>query len=133
VGPAHSITTVHKGIGRENSQVEKGANAELNQGDIEGVHPLVAHEAGHMLGLGDEYQEKNVPEGKRAYHSDLVKAEFGAEVIRGKADPDSIMAQSGAQKVLPLHGVVFLKAIKQVTNMSEWHMSPKPPRPIPPV
>jgi hypothetical protein len=132
VGPAHSEIMIHKGIGVDKSKVKMGANGEFNQPDIEGAHPIAAHEAGHMLGLGDEYRELTTPEGERANHSGLVRAEFDNEVIRGKADPDSIMAQSGAQKVLPQHGVVFLEAIRQVTKISEWHLSPKPPRPVPP-
>jgi len=132
VGPAHGLMTVHKGIGVSRSNVRRGANAEFNQSDIEGAHPVAAHEAGHILGLGDEYQERDSPEGERAAHSGLAKAEFGNEIIRGKADPDSIMAQTGVQKVLPQHGVTFLKAITQVTKMPEWHLSPKPPMPVPP-
>lgn len=131
VGPAVGVT-VHKGTGVARSNVRMGANAELNQGDIEGVHPVAAHESGHMLGLGDEYQEKGAPDDERAGHSAMVKAEFGHEVVRGKADADSIMAGAGAQKVLPEHGVVFLEAIRQATKMSEWHLSAKPPKPVPP-
>jgi hypothetical protein len=107
-----------------------GGRMEVNESVVEDRGGATAvHEAGHVLGLGDEYAE-GAPEGKGADHSGLVEAEFGHKVIRGKGDPDSIMANG--VKILPEHGVTFLEAIRDITGMQEWHMKPKvPPMPVP--
>jgi hypothetical protein len=92
------------------------------------------HESGHMLGLGDEYPEEADDHGRPADHSQLVEAEFGPQkaIIRGKQNPASLMASGvDGKKILPEHGVTFLEAIKDVAPETPWHLSPKPPKPIP--
>jgi hypothetical protein len=89
--------------------------------------PTAAHEAGHMLGLGDDYARDG--EDTKAWHSALVKAEFGHEVIRGQTDPESIMV--AGRKVLPEHGVTFLEGLKAATKMPQWGHVAKPARAIP--
>ncbi|HEY4348002.1 MAG TPA: hypothetical protein VGM80_10470 [Gaiellaceae bacterium] len=79
------------------------------------------HEAGHMLGLDDEYGT-GTPS-----HSDPVEAEFGHGVTRG-AD-GRIM--SGGMDIQPEHGVTFLAGLKDCTDMDEWAHAAKLPRPIP--
>lgn len=115
---------VQKGAGDRSHVGRQGSpEAVLVEGDLEStIRPdghssnAGAHEAGHMLGLGDEYQEAGRPD--FAEHSDLVKAEFGHEVRRGTVNPDSIM--TGGILVLPEHGVTMLEALKAVTHMDEW-------------
>ena len=88
---------------------------------------VAAHEFGHMLGLGDEYEEPGKP--KKASHSDWVKAEFGYEVSRPPSEAqfrESIMFASTG-KVLPEHGVAFLEAMRRITKVEEWHLYPKKP------
>lgn len=81
-----------------------------------------AHEAGHMLGLGDEYEDSKQP--PEAAHSALVEAEFGSKVIRGQGDKNSIM--KAGDQVLPEHGVTMLEALKAITKLDQWsHTSPK--------
>jgi hypothetical protein len=125
----HFKITIHKGWSGERSTAGKWNQADLSEIDLEkhGRHTTATHEAGHMLGLGDEYYEEGKP--RLAEHSSLVKAEFGHEVIRGQGNPDSIMA--GGSKIMREHGVVFLEALKKVTNIKEWKDTPKPPRRIP--
>jgi hypothetical protein len=107
----------------------KRRNAQFYADDTKGTTTAV-HEAGHMLGLGDEYAE-GAETGKPATHSKLVEAEFGPQkaIIRGKQNPDSLMG-SGT-KILPEHGVTFLEAIRQIAPETSWHLSPKPPRLVP--
>jgi hypothetical protein len=80
-----------------------------------------AHEAGHMLGLGDEYPEEGAPD--KVKHSDLVQAEFGHEVTRGTSDPDSVM--HGGVIVKQEHGVTMLDALRKLTASApiptDWH------------
>ena len=83
-----------------------------------------------MFGLGDEGVDKDTKPGEKAWHSDLVKAEFGHDVVRAQGGPASIMAATGA-KVLPEHGVTFLEALKAATEMQEWSHRPKAPKPKP--
>jgi Domain of unknown function (DUF4157) len=87
-----------------------------------GMQTPAVHEAGHMLGLDDEYGT-GTPS-----HSDLVESEFGHGVARG-AD-GRIM--SGGNDIQPEHGVTFLEALKEATDISEWTATMCPvPRTIP--
>ena len=110
------------------SKVTKGA-ATLEASDLErkpGGGSIAAHEFGHMLGLDDEYYDKNEPNERWAGHSDLVKAEFGYGVPRleERTDTDpfkhSIMFDTSKGRVLAEHGVVFLAAIAKITGVPDW-------------
>lgn len=84
------------------------------------------HEAGHMLGLGDEYAGSPKVE---ADHSALVEKEFGHKVIPGKVntaggqlDQASIMCDSArGTKILPEHGVVLLEVLRTSTD-KQWQI-----------
>jgi hypothetical protein len=98
---------------------------------------VIVHELGHVLGLGDEYIDKDDPStagqaGQPAAHSALVEKEFGYPVLRGKWKKESIMALGpDGRDILIEHGVTFLEALRQITNMNEWTFTRKSPRPIP--
>jgi hypothetical protein len=82
-----------------------------------------AHEFGHMLGLGDEYELPDEP--PQAAHSQLVESEFGYPVPRtgaGREDrfKESIMYSTEEGIVLPEHGVIFLEAMKKITGIPYW-------------
>jgi hypothetical protein len=86
-----------------------------------------AHEFGHMLGLGDEYELPG--ESAEAAHSQLVEREFGYPVPRmpaGREDQfrESIMYSSEEGKVLPEHGVIFLEAMRKITRIPYWSLKP---------
>ena len=90
-----------------------------------GMQTPAVHEAGHMLGLDDEYLASG-PEPPS--HSDLVESEFGQGVAKGS--DGRIM--SGGDDIQPEHGVTFLEALKEATGMEEWSFAPVAvPRPIP--
>ncbi len=91
---------------------------------FEGQTPSV-HEAGHMLGLGDEYPSKK-HKGPVA-HEKLVQAEFGHGVPRRK---DGRVMASG-DDIEAEHGVTFLEALRGVTWIP-WSYAAKPPTPGPP-
>ncbi|GAA6616024.1 DUF4157 domain-containing protein [Scytonema sp. NUACC26] len=107
-------------------------SAKLDSRDLEqtrksgGTQIPAAHEAGHMLGLDDEYYDTQKPSEPK--HSNLVQSEFGHGVARGS--DGRIM--SGGMDIKPEHGVTFLEALKEATAMPEWSMSPKVPKPVPP-
>lgn len=82
------------------------------------------HEAGHMMGLGDEYKTGS---SKPPAHSDMVQSEFGHSVEHGK----DARIMSGGMDIQPEHGVTFLAALKAATGMDEWSVSPKSARAIP--
>ena len=86
-----------------------------------------AHEFGHMLGLGDEYELPG--ESAEAAHSQLVEREFGYPVPRmpaGREDQfrESIMYSSEEGEVLPEHGVIFLEAMRKITRIPYWSLKP---------
>ncbi len=97
------------------------SNDLTSQSKAGGTQVPAVHEAGHMLGLGDEYGTGKVA------HSDLVEGEFGHAVVRGS---DSRI-MSGGMDILPEHGVTFLEALKKATEMDEWSHSAKTAKPVP--
>jgi hypothetical protein len=96
-----------------------------------GKQRAAVHETGHMLGLGDEYEEADSALGRffegSVKHEDLVSAEFGHGVARGP--DDRIM--SGGERIMPEHGVTFLEALKDATSVG-WAHERKTPREVPP-
>lgn len=121
------IVKVHKQIGIPKSRVKHGM-MEVNQLDSNRV---LTHEAGHSLGLGDEYIDNDDPStnGQPAAHSRLVNQEFGYPILRGKWKENSIM--NIGKDVMIEHGVAFLEALRIVTGMQEWKFTQKKPRIIP--
>lgn len=128
---------VHKESNQESQVMTESRSAFMSERDLDSnltargtSHITGAHEAGHFLGLGDEYPIKDTDEVK---HSALVKAEFGHEVRRGTTDPDSMM--SGGILVLPEHGVTMLEVLRLLTAKAPmpvgWSHQPRPPRPVP--
>lgn len=109
-------------VKRPSKKHGKPGQATLDSEDLvqyEGQTPAY-HEAGHMLGLGDEYPGKKF-KGKAPSHSKLVEAEFGKGVLRGK--DNRIM--SHGNEVAPEHGVTFLEGLRAATHMKEWSFTPK--------
>jgi hypothetical protein len=114
------------------SNVKRG-RAQFTRGDVDSQSdgsPLVIHEFGHMLGLGDEYLEPGQSGPQWARHSGLVEAEFGYGVprleTRDDRFKDSIMFRSGTGRILTEHGVLFLDAIRRITQIQEWKLRRSP-------
>lgn len=106
-----------------------GGSADFDSNDINSVpkpggnQRASVHEAGHMLGLDDEYGDP----GEEVDHSKIVEDQGGGKVVRG-AD-GRIM--SGGEDVGTAHGSTFLEVLKEMTKL-EWGNAPKTPRkPIP--
>jgi hypothetical protein len=88
---------------------------------------LAAHEAGHMFGLGDEYEDDDPQDkrfapnfaGDKPAHSDDVRATVGDEAADDliKRNTDSIMSRGSAVK--PGHYVYFLRAMNSMTG-EQW-------------
>lgn len=107
--------------------------AQLDSNDLDpveypGGHRQVTavHEAGHMLGLGDEYQDPDAPQ-KRTLHDELVQQELGHGVPLG--DDGRIM--STGMEIGPEHGVTFLEALRKVTDLEAWGFQQRPLTPAP--
>ena len=92
-----------------------------------GTQRPAVHEAGHMLGLADEYPVKKQGASKSAAHDLLVRTEFGHGVAR-KRDG---RVMSNGEDIQPEHGVTFMEALRVVTKMKEWSFDAKPPTPVP--
>ena len=91
--------------------------------DYEGQVPAY-HEAGHMLGLGDEYVKKKKPN-EPVSHEKLVQAEYGHPVRR--ASDDRLMASGN--RIIPEYGVTFLETLRHITG-EPWSHKPKTPAPV---
>ncbi|WP_028067626.1 hypothetical protein [Solirubrobacter soli] len=110
-------------------------NVKLNSGSLTSTEKTgdqyqtaAFHEAGHMLGLGDEYTGDEDRLKKPVAHEELVKAEFGHGVPR--KDDGSIM--STGDDIKPWHGVTFLEALRGITGVQEWSHTQHAPTPGPP-
>lgn len=103
----------------------KRGSAFLDSEDLiqnDGQTPIY-HEAGHMLGLGDEYPKKT---DKPVAHEKLVQAEFKHGVVRKR---DNRLMSDG-NEVRPEYGVTFLEALRAATGIQEWRYDAKPPAPV---
>jgi hypothetical protein len=80
------------------------------------------HEAGHMLGLGDEYSKACRG---RPKHSHLAQGALGKGVPCG--NKGSIM--STGTRVKPEHGVTFWKALEKATGL-KWGYKAKKAQPV---
>lgn len=127
------------------SKADEATRAKLDSNDIESYDKLktgknkqtpIVHEAGHMLGLGDEYPTKsgsnytttNPNKMKEGYaHEHLADEMCDVDVKVGK---DKRIMSSG-DKFNPEHGVTFLEALRKATNMTEWDYKRKAPKAIP--
>jgi hypothetical protein len=80
-----------------------------------------AHEAGHMFGLDDEYEDKEVHRltGDKPEHFGDVEAELGTDAANDLLAGDSGSMMSVGSRVEPGHYVPFLKALEQVTG-KQW-------------
>jgi hypothetical protein len=83
------------------------------------------HEAGHMLGLGDEYVEDRTKK-SGIPHDKLVQAEFG----HGVPLHDDGRLMSEGDLIVPEYGVTFLEALRAITAMKQWSYDAKPPAPV---
>ena len=87
---------------------------------------VAAHEAGHMFGLDDEYDQQ-FGATRPAAGGALADTTLGTS--QGLPGPvaentDSIMSVGAAVK--PQHYMTFLEALKHVTGMQEWTLGPAP-------
>lgn len=96
-----------------------------------GRQVVANHEFGHILGLGDEYPEVNIPkginrpEGAKTTHTDLAVSLGQRRVVAEYSE--AIM--SVGDLVEPHHYVTFLQALQKVTKVHEWGIGPGPDQP----
>jgi hypothetical protein len=82
------------------------------------------HEAGHMLGLDDEYTASGAG---APSHSALWEKDGGSAIAKG--EDGRIM--SGGEDIQPQHGVTFLEVLREIAADAQWGTAPKTPRAIP--
>ena len=124
------------------SSADEATRAKLDSNDIEAYDKLetgsnkqtpIVHEAGHMLGLGDEYPTKSGSNYTTA-KPDKMKEGYAHEHLADemcdvdvKVGRDTRIMSSGDQ-FNPEHGVTFLEALRKATNMKEWDYKFKVPK-----
>lgn len=116
-----------RGAGEENATDE----ARFQRVDVEVVNlaggsapvrqNVAAHEAGHMFGLGDEYQdlEEHRLTGDRPSHFGDVESELGTDAANDLLAGDSGSIMSVGGRVEPGHYVPFLQALERSTGR-QW-------------
>jgi outer membrane protein OmpA-like peptidoglycan-associated protein len=116
-----------RGVGEENATDE----ARFQRVDVEVVNlgggsgPVrqntAAHEAGHMFGLGDEYQDVEAHRltGDQPSHFGDVESELGTDAANDLLAGDSGSMMSVGSRVEPGHYVPFLQALEAVTG-KQW-------------
>jgi outer membrane protein OmpA-like peptidoglycan-associated protein len=98
--------------------------------DLAGTHEVphntAAHEAGHMFGLDDEYEEEDADKdankkflGDEPSHYGDVDAELGSEAANELVDADNGSIMSAGNEVKKGHYVYFLQALNTMTK-KEW-------------
>jgi outer membrane protein OmpA-like peptidoglycan-associated protein len=116
-----------RGVGEENATDE----ARFQRVDVEVVNlagggvPVrqntAAHEAGHMFGLGDEYEDPEAHRltGDQPSHFGDVESELGTDAANDLLAGDSGSIMSVGGRVDPGHYVPFLQALEGVTG-KQW-------------
>ena len=105
-----------------------GGSATLDSNDINpenkraGTQRPGVHEAGHMLGLGDEYGDSG-----EAAHSELNKQQGHGAVAKTRDG----RVMSNGEDVGQAHGATFLEVLEEMTGMDWDHAKKAPPRPVP--
>ena len=101
------------------SDLGEGGTREVTQN-------TAAHEAGHMFGLDDEYQEEDADEpeskkfrGDKPEHYGDVEAQLGTDAAKELVDQDSGSIMSVGSDVKRGHYVPFLNSIESVTK-KDW-------------
>lgn len=89
-----------------------------------GTQRASVHEAGHMLGLDDEYTASGP--GAPA-HSALSEKDGGAAIAKG--EDGRIM--SGGEDIQPQHGVTFLEVLREIAEEAQWGTAVKAARLVP--
>jgi hypothetical protein len=80
------------------------------------------HESGHMLGLGDTYDEMST-----VAHGKLAQKELKKTVpIK---DDDRLMSRG--ERIEREDAVTFVEAIRKATKIEEWSLTPKAPQRVP--
>jgi hypothetical protein len=77
------------------------------------VQPVLPHEFGHMLGLGDEYTQAGAPVGSNTTHYNASKAALGQDVADSfaKVTVDAAGIMQGGKDVRPVHYVTLWQAL----------------------
>ena len=103
--------------GADGGQVRMGAGVQ---------QIVVAHEAGHMFGLGDEYTAPF--SGTGGALGTPVDGNLGpSQGLPGAVHENSDSIMSVGDAVRPQHYATFLEAIKAATAMPEWEFGPPIP------
>jgi hypothetical protein len=112
----HVLVNVHKGkvgshVDNARHVAEFGTEDNVVRERAKGRRATSTHEAGHLLGLGEEYVDGGAESTNiEAAHSKLAERQLGHKVYLGATD--SIMSSGG--RVLPQHSVTMREALEKV-------------------
>lgn len=90
------------------------------------VQTTLEHEAGHMLGLGDEYTSGAAPAGTPTSHYALTMQAFGKQYadVQAKRVVDSASLMNGGNDIRPHHYVTLWDGLAQLTSAAAVPKAP---------
>jgi hypothetical protein len=112
----------HSAVDNRRHVADFGTNDNQVRQHEKGKRSTTAHEAGHLLGLGEEYVDGGVETTNvEASHSKLAQRQLGHPVHLGKTD--SVMSSGG--RLLPQHSVTMREALERAAApFVEWGLTP---------
>jgi outer membrane protein OmpA-like peptidoglycan-associated protein len=90
------------------------------------VQTTLEHEAGHMLGIGDEYVSGGTAAGDKTSHYALTMQAFGKDYadVQARRTPDSASLMNGGNDIRPHHYVTLWDGLTQLTKAAPTPTTP---------
>jgi hypothetical protein len=105
---------------------DKAAIASTLNPGFTNVQTTHEHEAGHMLGVGDEYVSPGTAVGDKTSHYALTMSAFGKDYadVQARRVADSASLMNGGRDIRPHHYVTLWDGLAQLTSAAAFPKTP---------